>query len=146
MKEQFLSEQYLLISFFDMKKGSKSLMNILMSKGEYTIKNEYIILAMNVIQIEHTLIEILVAKNKKYSKSGASNLNELAKDYVDNPVYFNGLMYINYILYEKHGLDIRNNISHGNYFKRNIDVELLTTYCAIMFLNNIHRKECGVDD
>ena len=146
MRNEFLTEQHLILSFFDMKRGNKSLMNLLISKGEYSIKNSYVLLAMNVIQIEHTVIEILDKMKKEYSKNGANNLNELAKEYVNDPIYFNGLMYINYILYEKHGLDIRNNISHGNYFNKNVEVELLTTYCAIMFLNNIHRKECGIND
>lgn len=145
MKNQFMTEQYFILSFFNMKKGNKSLMNLLMSKADYSLKNQYIILAMNVIQIEHTVIEILKKMNVDYSKNGFKNLNELAKHYIDDAPYFNGLMYINYILYEKNGLNIRNNISHGNYFKREVDVELLTTYCAIMFLNNVYRKECGHD-
>ena len=50
-------------------------------------------------------------------------------------------MFVNYILYEKHGLNIRDNISHGNYFNKNIDVEIITSLCAIMFLNGLLKKE-----
>lgn len=146
IREQFITEQHFILSFFDMKKGKKSLMNLLMSKADYSLQNPYVILAMNIIQIEHTVIEILKKMKKEYSKDGFNNLNELAKHYLNDSPYFNGLMYINYILYEKHGLDIRNNVSHGNYFKKDVEVELLTTYCAIMFLNNIYRKECGFND
>ena len=101
---------------------------------------------MNVVQIENTIIEILKKKGGKISKDGFKNLNELANDYFNDDLYFNGLMYINYILYERHGLNIRNNISHGNYFKKNVEVEIMTTLCAIMFLNNLSRKECGLND
>lgn len=58
MRNEFLTEQHLILSFFDMKRGNKSLINLLISKGEYSIKNSYVLLAMNVIQIEHTVIEI----------------------------------------------------------------------------------------
>ena len=141
MQKQFISEQYLIISMFDIKEGERSLMNKLISKGHYLLINDYVILAMNVIQIEHMVIEILKNKKMDISKDGLKNLNDLAEIYVDNPIYFNGLMYINYILYEKKGLNIRNNISHGNYFNKKVEVELLTTYCSIMFLNNLCGKE-----
>ena len=143
MRNSFISEQKFMISFFDIKEGKNSLIDKLIKKGNYVLKNNYIILAENVIAIESIIIKIMNNKNLNYTKSGFSNLNVLAKEYYSDDIYFNGLMYINYILYEKQGLNIRNNISHGNYFKRNIEVELLTTFCALMFLNNLLRKECG---
>ena len=145
IKNQFVTEQFLIISFFNINKGEGSLIKLLMSRGELVLKNKYVVLAINVSQIEHMIVELLKKHEKKHSKSGVSNLNELAKDYIDDPTYFNGLMYINYILYERQGLDIRNNIAHGNYFKKDIEVELLTTFCAIMFLNSLYRKECDTN-
>lgn len=135
-----------MLLFFDNKEGNRSLISKLISKGNYKINNDYIILAMNVSQIENGIVEILKSKGKKLTKNGSTNLNELAKDYENDGAYFNGLMYINYILYERHGLNIRNNISHGNYFKKNVEVEIMTTICAIMFLNNLIRKECDSCD
>lgn len=146
LKHLFLTRQHFILSFFNTKEKSRVLIDKLISKGSYKLKNDYVILAMNVVQIENTIIEILKKKGRKTSKDGSKNLTELAKDYFNDDVYFNGLMYINYILYERHGLNIRNNISHGNYFKKNVEVEIMTTLCAIMFLNNLNRKECGLSD
>lgn len=138
--------QHFILSFFNTKEKNRVLIDKLISKGSYKLKNDYVILAMNVVQIENTIIEILKKKGGKIFKDGFKNLNELANDYFNDDLYFNGLMYINYILYERHGLNIRNNISHGNYFKKNVEVEIMTTLCAIMFLNNLSRKECGLND
>lgn len=146
LKHSFLMRQHFILSFFNTKEKNRVLIDKLISKGSYKLKNDYVILAMNVVQIENTIIEILKKKGGNISKDGFKNLNELANDYFNDELYFNGLMYINYILYERHGLNIRNNISHGNYFKKNVEVEIMTTLCAIMFLNNLSRKECGLSD
>lgn len=146
LKHSFLTCQHFILSFFNTKEKNRVLIDKLISKGSYKLKNDYVILAMNVVQIENTIIEILKKKGGKIFKDGFKNLNELANDYFNDDLYFNGLMYINYILYERHGLNIRNNISHGNYFKKNVEVEIMTTLCAIMFLNNLSRKECGLND
>lgn len=146
LKHQFLTNQHFIISFFNNKEGNRSLIDKLISKGSYKVKNDYVILAMNVVQIESTIIEILKKKSITISKNGFKNLNELANEYIYDDLYFNGLMYINYILYERHGLNIRNNISHGNYFKKNVEVEIMTSLCAIMFLNNLLRKESELND
>ena len=112
-------------------------------KLEKLINNDYVLLASNVIEIEHIVIEIMKLKKMKYTKNGFNNLDELARKYTDNPIYFNGLMYVFYILYEGRGLNIRNNVAHGTYFNLDIEVELLTTFCAMMFLNNLYLKERG---
>ena len=118
----------------------------LIEKGNFVLRNDYAILAENVMSIEYLLIKIMKSKNISFTKNGFTNLNSLAREYYNDEFYFNGLMYINYILYEKQGLNIRNNISHGNYFKKNIEVELMTTFCALMFIYNIVGKECESDD
>lgn len=146
LKHSFLTTQNFIISFFNIKEGKRSLIDKLISGGNYSLKNDYVILAMNVQQIENSLIEILKLKGRTISKSGFDNLNELAKEYYDDKYYMNGLMYINYILYEKHGLNIRNNISHGNYFNKNVEIEIMTTLCSIMFLNGLLKKEGITND
>ena len=130
----------IVFSLFNTKNSEENLIDKLISKGEYDLNNKYVILALNVQQIENTLIELLVQNNKSFNKRGFNNLNELAKIYYEDQYIMNGLMYINYIMYEKHGLNIRNNVSHGNYFNRNIHVEILTTFCSIMFLNGLVKK------
>lgn len=141
LKHSFLTTQNFIISFFNIKEGKRSLIDKLISYGNYFLKNDYVILAMNVQQIENSFMEILNLKGRKISDSGFDNLNELAKEYYNDKYYMNGLMYINYILYEKHGLNIRNNVSHGNYFNKNVEIEIMTTLCSIMFLNGLLKKE-----
>lgn len=146
LKQQFISYQQYIISFFDLKEGKRSLIDKLIKQGNFKLYNDYVILALTVIQIENSIIDLLKIKGKNITNNGFNNLNELAKEYTNDDFNFNGLMYINYILYEKHGLNIRNNIAHGNYFGKNIDIQILTTICAIMFINGLLRKERSEND
>lgn len=146
LKQQFISYQQYIISFFDLKEGKRSLIDKLIKQGNFKLYNDYVILALTVIQIENSIIDLLKIKDKNITNNGFNNLNELAKEYTNDDFNFNGLMYINYILYEKHGLNIRNNIAHGNYFGKNIDIQILTTICAIMFINGLLRKERSKND
>lgn len=146
LKQQFISYQQYIISFFDLKDGKRSLIDKLIKQGNFKLYNDYVILALTVIQIENSIIDLLKIKDKNITNNGFNNLNELAKEYTNDDFNFNGLMYINYILYEKHGLNIRNNIAHGNYFGKNIDIQILTTICAIMFINGLLRKERSKND
>ena len=146
LKQQFISYQQYIISFFDLKEGKRSLIDKLIKQGNFKLYNDYVILALTVIQIENSIIDLLKIKGKSITNNGFNNLNELAKEYTNDDFNFNGLMYINYILYEKHGLNIRNNIAHGNYFGKNIDIQILTTICAIMFINGLLRKERSKND
>lgn len=146
LKQQFISYQQYIISFFDLKEGKRSLIDKLIKQGDFKLYNDYLILALTVIQIENSIIDLLKIKGKNITNNGFNNLNELAKEYTNDDFNFNGLMYINYILYERHGLNIRNNIAHGNYFGKNIDIQILTTICAIMFINGLLRKERSEND
>lgn len=65
---------------------------------------------------------------------------ELARFYKDNKTAFNGLMYINYILYEESGFKIRNNIAHGNLINDNLDIELITTFSSIVLLQWLYNE------
>lgn len=146
LKQQFIFYQQYIISFFDLKEGKRSLIDKLIKQGNFKLYNDYVILALTVIQIENSIIYLLKIKGKNITNNGFNNLNELAKEYTNDDFNFNGLMYINYILYEKHGLNIRNNIAHGNYFGKNIDIQILTTICAIILINGLLRKERAKND
>lgn len=146
LKQRFISYQQYIISFFDLKEGKRSLIDKLIKQGDFKLYNDYVILVLTVIQIENSIIDLLKIKGKNITNNGFNNLNELAKEYTNDDFNFNGLMYINYILYERHGLNIRNNIAHGNYFGKNIDIQILTNICAIMFINGLLRKERSEND
>ena len=124
----------------------RSLIDKLIKQGNFKLYNHYVILTLTVIQIENSIIDLLKIKGKNITNNGVNNLNELAKEYTNDDFNFNGLMYINYILYERHGLNIRNDIAHGNYFGKNIDIQILTNICAIMFINGLLRKERSEND
>lgn len=106
-----------------------------------TTNNEYSIVAHNVIEIEIRIIDILKQKNLNVDSDAVCNMVELAKYYKGNKIAFNGLVYINYILYEESGLKIRNNIAHGNLINQNLDVELITTFSAIILLQWLLNEE-----
>lgn len=125
----------------ELKEGKKSLINKLIYKKKYPIKNEYLIFTLNTLEIENNIIKLLKMKGCKIESDGFKNLNTLAEYFYNDKDIMNGLMHINYILYERHGLNIRNNIAHGNYFNKNIELEILNSFCALMFINNLLRKD-----
>jgi hypothetical protein len=126
---------------FESKEGKKALINKLIYKKEYPIKNDYVILSLNTLEIENNIIKLLKMKGCKIESDGFKNLNTLAEYFYNDKDIMNGLMHINYILYERHGLNIRNNIAHGNYFNKNIELEILNSFCALMFINNLLGKD-----
>lgn len=142
LQSVFINRQSMLIKYFDLYYGRQTLLKKLISLGHYESQNKYVVLAKNVIQAEVTIIEIMKSKKLNYCKDGALNLRELASKYISKDNYFNGFMYINYVFYEESGLNIRNNIAHGNYFNENIDIELLASFGVISFVNAIYYEEC----
>ena len=87
------------------------------------------------------IIDVLKQKKINIDNDNEKNLIKLAKIYKDNKTAFNGLMYINYILYEESGLKIRNNIAHGNLINDNLDIELITTFSSIVLLKWLYNEK-----
>ena len=44
-------------------------------------------------------------------------------------------MYLNYILYEKSGLNLRNNAMHGTLINETLTVPLIVTFSGLIFIS-----------
>ena len=69
------------------------------------------------------------------SKVGVENLNNLFCLYENDSVKVDGLMYLNYILYEKSGLNLRNNAMHGTLINETLIISLIVTFSGLIFIN-----------
>lgn len=70
LKQQFISYQQYIISFFDLKEGKRSLIDKLIKQGDFKLYNDYLILALTVIQIENSIIDLLKIKGKNITNNG----------------------------------------------------------------------------
>ncbi len=100
----------------------------------YNFENEYSVIASNIFAIETNIIKLLQRKNIKVTIDGSQNLNLLFNEYNDTD-HKDGLMYINYVLYESSGLNLRNNIVHGNSINSNLNIALLTSFSALIYIS-----------
>lgn len=97
--------------------------------------NDYAIIVNNVLAIEYHLKSIAVNKGLVPSKDGLINLNNIFDLYKEDKECVNGLMYLNYVLYEKSGMNLRNNILHGNLFGVDLKIQLLVTFSGLIFIS-----------
>lgn len=102
--------------------------------------NVYAIVITNIIAIEFNIIKVLQKKSQEIFDYGYDNLNSLFNQYED-PEHKDGLMYINYILYEQSGLNLRNDMVHGNNLNQNLDVALITTFAALIYINGLLNEQ-----
>ena len=97
--------------------------------------NDYVTIVNNVLAIEYHLKSIAVSKGLVPSKDGLTNLNNIFDLYKEDKECVNGLMYLNYVLYEKSGMNLRNNILHGNLFGVDLKIQLLVTFSGLIFIS-----------
>ena len=83
------------------------------------------------------VLDLLVKYNLEVTDDGRTNLYTLALFFKGEKFIVNGLMYINYILYEITGLNIRNKVAHGTLINENTDVELMLSFSAIIFMQHL---------
>ncbi len=135
LSKSFLMKQNLLYSF--LKKEEKFDYIIIELKKEFniTFNDYYVIMVSNVLHIEFLVLELLAKFNLKITEDGRTNLYTIAEYFKEDKFIINGLMYINYILYEITGLNIRNAAAHGALINKNIDIELMLTFCGVIFMH-----------
>lgn len=135
LSKSFLMKQNLLYSF--LKKEGKFDYIIIELKKEFNINFDdyYVIMVSNVLRIEFLALELLVKFNLKITEDGRTNLYTIAEYFKGDKFIINGLMYINYILYEITGLNIRNAAAHGALINKNLDIELMLTFCGVIFMH-----------
>lgn len=97
--------------------------------------NDYAVVVSNILAIEVNVIKILERNNVPISKFGVENLNNLFCFYKNDSVKVDGLMYLNYILYEKSGLNLRNNAMHGTLINETLTIPLIVTFSGLIFIS-----------
>ena len=116
--------QNILISTIS-KSDFKSIIKELKESIGYDFNNEYAIV----------VIKILERNNLAVCKDGFTNLNNLFELYKDDESKVDGIMYLNYILYEKSGLNLRNNIMHGTLINEQLLTSLVVTFSGLIFIS-----------
>ncbi len=142
--ETFFNHQHMLYSFLKDYNNFDDMVDEFKRISNITFDDDYIILASNVMHIESTILDLLVKFNLKVTADGRINLYTLASYFKKEKFIVNGLMYINYILYEISGLNIRNNFAHGNLINKNIEIELMVTISVIIFLHYLMTNKGGI--
>ena len=95
--------------------------------------NDYASVVSNVLAIEANIIKIIENKRLEKTSDGFTNLNILFESCKENKNWINGLMYLNYTLYEKSGLNLRNNIMHGNLINTDLTIPLIVSFSGLIF-------------
>ncbi|MGE5456346.1 MAG: hypothetical protein ACM3O4_04520 [Ignavibacteriales bacterium] len=104
--------------------------------------NMYVVLCNSIIKTESYLLEI--AKNKGLEINGniSDVINQLFNMYIENAEYRNGIMFINYILYDNLGLRLRNRLMHGEYINhKNYNREFIAIASCLVFTSYFINKE-----
>lgn len=126
--QQFLIEMLCRNNIFD------SLIFDLKKTFNIMVDNDYSLVAHNVLEIETMIKDLAKLNGLNFDGDIPNVLDKLARNYIDNDTAFNGLMYINYILYEESGLKIRNGIAHGDLIKKDLSIEIVVTFSAMILL------------
>jgi len=141
LRRTFTLKQSMICDFLKSRDKFNEVLDKLRLLLKLKANNKYSIVAHNVIEIEARIIDILKEKNLTVSLEPKENLVKLAQYFMENKIAFNGLIYINYILYEESGLKIRNNIAHGNLINENLDIELIVTFSSIILLQWLYNEK-----
>lgn len=133
LSKTFLMQQNLTLSILEYEDFRK-IINELKASISYNNDNDYSIIVSNILAIETDILKLLQRYNLPISSDGYSNLNTLFESYSDEDKK-NGIMYLNYILYEKSGLNLRNKMMHGVMINSNLDIALLVTFSGLIFVS-----------
>lgn len=113
--------------------------------NDIIFNNMYVLLCNSIIKIESYLLEIA---NKKgiITDNITDAIIQLFNMYIQNNEYRNGIMYINYILYDNLGLRLRNRLMHGEYINhKNYCREFIVIASCLVFASYFINKELGND-
>ena len=129
----FLMHQNLILSVLG-REDFRKIIGELKNSISYQNDNDYSIVVSNILAIETNVLKLLQRNNLDILSDGYSNLNALFKIYSDEDKK-DGIMYLNYILYEKSGLNLRNKMMHGVMINSNLDIALLVTFSGLIFVS-----------
>ncbi len=143
LNKTFMMKQNMLYSFLKNNNKFDYVISEFKRITSIAFSDEYIILATSVLYIESIVLDLLKKYNLKITDDGRNNLNTLALHFKDDKFIINGLMYINYALYEISGLNIRNDVAHGTLINKNLDIELIVTFSSLIFINYLAQNKGG---
>ena len=131
LSKSFIMQQELIIASLGYDNFRK-IISELKESISYTFDNDYAIVICNILAIEAIMKKMLAQNNLNSQFYGRDDLDLLFKIY-DEEEKKDGLMYLNYILYEKSGLNLRNAMMHGTMINSNLNVALLVTFSGLIF-------------
>lgn len=133
LSKTFLMQQNLTLSVLG-RDDFRKIISELKNSISYQNDNDYSIVVSNILAIETNVLKLLKHNNLDILSDGYSNLNALFEIYSDEDKK-DGIMYLNYILYEKSGLNLRNKMMHGVMINSNLDIALLVTFSGLIFVS-----------
>lgn len=133
LSKTFLMQQNLILSVLG-REDFRKIISELKNSISYQNDNDYSIVVSNILAIETNVLKLLQRNNLDILSDGYSNLNALFEIYSDEDKK-DGIMYLNYILYEKSGLNLRNKMMHGVMINSNLDIALLVTFSGLIFVS-----------
>lgn len=134
LSKTFIMQQELILLILGEQEFRK-IINKLKKNMGYEYNNDYAIVVSNVLAIEQNISQIIEEMGLQNSKQGFENINILFDKFKDDEESLNGLMYLNYVLYEKSGMNLRNNIMHGNLINTDLSIPLLVSFSGLIFVS-----------
>lgn len=134
LSKTFIMQQELILSMLGKVEFKNTIIKLKKSLG-YEYNNEYAMVVNNILAIEQNIIYILKEKGLDISLQGFDNINNLFEVFKEDNTILNGLMYLNYTLYEKSGMNLRNNIMHGNLINTDLSIPLLVSFSGLIFVS-----------
>ena len=128
----FIMQQHLIILTIG-NNNFKKIIGKLKNNFNYDCNNDYAIVVNNILAIESNIVTFMKKKGLRDNKNGFYNINDLMSIYTKDKNIVNGLMYLNYTLYEKSGLNLRNYMLHGTLINSNLDIPLIVSFSGLIF-------------
>lgn len=134
LSKTFIMQQELILSMLGKAEFKNTITKLKKSLG-YEFNNEYAIVVNNILAIEQNICYISKENGLKISSQGFENINNLFEVFKEDNSVLNGLMYLNYTLYEKSGMNLRNNMMHGNLINTDLSIPLLVSFSGLIFVS-----------
>ncbi len=133
----FNIQQSLLNIYLEVSELKNDVFSDLKKELKYDFDNDYAVLVSNILAIEANILQLIENKGLNPKKDGFDNINELFKYYKKNKNATNWLMYINYILYEKSGMNLRDDAMHGNIINTDLSIPLIVSFTGLIFTSRL---------
>ena len=131
LSKTFIMQQELVLLMLG--KDFRVVINRLKEELGFKCSNDYATVVNNVLSIEKIIMQVAKKNGLAVSKDGFENINKLFEIYKTDNDMVNGLMYLNYTLYEKSGMNLRNNVMHGTIINTDLSIPLLVSFSGLIF-------------